>query len=100
VKSDLNCDKTFASQTCEHVRENRSRLLSAALTIARGYIVAGKPTHGLPSWGSFEGWSAFCARVSGLGGMPDPAETRAGIHEHADRDALNMRRDPARAADA
>jgi hypothetical protein len=74
----------------EHVRERRAELLSAALTIARAYIVAGMPRVNLPSWGSFEGWSRVVRECLVWAGMPDPAETRAGIHEHADRDALNM----------
>jgi hypothetical protein len=39
-----------------HVLQNRGRLLSAALTILRGYVVAGRPDRKLQPWGSFEGW--------------------------------------------
>ncbi len=42
----------------EHVRRNRGSLLSAALTILRGWFVAGKPRYGLKPWGSFESWSS------------------------------------------
>lgn len=41
------------------VRENRPRLLSAALTVLRGYVRAGRPDQRLPAWGSFEGWSGL-----------------------------------------
>ena len=37
----------------EHVRRHRAKLLAAALTILRGFIVAGRPSHNLPAWGSF-----------------------------------------------
>ena len=38
----------------EHAHRNRSGLLSAALTILRGYCCAGRPRHGLTAWGTFE----------------------------------------------
>jgi len=74
-----------------YARERRAELLTSALTIAKGYIAAGKPRVNLPSWGSFENWSGFVRECLVWAGMPDPAETRAGVHEHCDRDALNMR---------
>ncbi len=39
-------------------------LLAAALTILRGWIVAGKPKHGLKPWGSFEQWSTWFGKRS------------------------------------
>ena len=49
---------------------NRGQLLSAALTILRGWIAAGRPTHGLVPWGSYEGWSG---RRSCSSACPTPA---------------------------
>jgi hypothetical protein len=37
-------------------RENRPRLVRAALTILSGYCATGRPPQG-PAWGSFEAWS-------------------------------------------
>lgn len=74
----------------DHVRANRGRLLSAALTILRGWIVAGRPRHGLPPWGSFEGWSGVVREAVVFAGLPDPGETRAALQANADLDALAM----------
>ncbi len=41
------------------VTEHRARLVRAALTILRGFVVAGRPSQGLRAWGSFEAWSAL-----------------------------------------
>ncbi|MBM3978693.1 MAG: hypothetical protein FJ304_00120 [Planctomycetes bacterium] len=73
-----------------HVRANRGALLSAALTILRGWVVAGKPTHGLTPWGSFEGWSAVVREVLVFAGLPDPGETRLALQSAADCEALAM----------
>lgn len=59
----------------EYALENRSRLLSAALTILRAYCCAGRPRAGLPAWGSFEGWSAIVREAVVWCGLPDPAES-------------------------
>jgi hypothetical protein len=58
------------------VARNRPRLLAAALTILRGYFVAGCPEMNLKAWGSFEGWSAVVRSAVVWAEMPDPGETR------------------------
>lgn len=73
-----------------HVRANRGRLLSAALTILRGWIVAGRPTHGLKPWGSYEPWSDVVREAVVFAGLPDPGETRLALQTAADRDAGAM----------
>jgi hypothetical protein len=73
-----------------HIRNHRSRLLSAALTILRGWFTAGKPTHGLKPWGSYEGWSALVREAVVFAGLPDPGETRLALQTLADRDAITM----------
>ncbi len=72
------------------VRANRGRMLSAALTILRGWFVAGKPTHSLPPWGSFEGWSGVVREAVVFARLPDPGETRLALQTGADRDACAM----------
>ena len=72
------------------VRAARGRLLSAALTILRGWVVAGRPSHGLTPWGSFEGWSGVVREAVVFAGLPDPGETRLALQSAADRDALAM----------
>ena len=74
----------------EYVRQQRGPLLSAALTILRAWTVAGKPTHKLPPWGSFEGWSGVVREVIAFAGLADPGETRQALQSTADRDAAAM----------
>ncbi|HJT79288.1 MAG TPA: bifunctional DNA primase/polymerase, partial [Gemmataceae bacterium] len=72
------------------VRENRGRLLAAALTILRGYCAAGRPDMRLPAWGSFEGWSALVRPAVVWAGMEDPGQTRVLLQEQADVTAESM----------
>lgn len=73
-----------------HVRAHRGPLLSAALTILRGWVAEKRPTHGLTPWGSFEGWSGVVREALVFAGLPDPGETRNALQASADRDALAM----------
>lgn len=63
------------------VREQRPRLLAAALTLLRAWYVAGKPDMKLKPWGSFETWGSIVRNVIVWVGLPDPWETR---HEQRD----------------
>src|SRR5262249_46261183 len=79
-----------------HVREHRGQLLSAAITILRGWFAAGKPRHtgkdgkGLAAWGWFEGWSGVVGEAVVYAGLCDPGETRLALQSAADRDAQTM----------
>ncbi len=73
-----------------HLRANRGPLLSAALTVLRGWVVAGKPTHGLKPWGSYEQWSDVVREAVVFAGLPDPGETRQALQTAADQDAGAM----------
>jgi hypothetical protein len=73
-----------------HVLANRGPLLSAALTIAKGWYAAGCPKHDLKPWGSFEGWSAVVREMVVFAGLPDPGETRQELQMTADRDSEGM----------
>ena len=73
-----------------HILENRSKLLSAALTILRGWHVAWRPKHNLTPWGSYEGWSAVVREAIVFAGLDDPGLTRLAVQETADRDAIAM----------
>jgi hypothetical protein len=74
----------------QHLRQHRSTYLSAALTLLRAWVVAGRPRHGLPPWGSFEGWSDVVREAVVFAGLPDPGETRMALQTAADRDAAAM----------
>ena len=73
-----------------HLRRSRPALLSAALTLLRGWVTAGQPAHGLRPWGSFEGWSSVVREAVVFAGLPDPGETRQALQTTADRDAAAM----------
>jgi hypothetical protein len=73
------------------VREHRTRLLMAALTILSAYCRAGRPDQGLESWGSFEGWSALVRNAIVWVDLPDPALTREEFVAHSDRDVESLR---------
>jgi putative DNA primase/helicase len=51
-------------------REHRSALVSAALTLIQGWLVAGRPAVEHPPIGSFEGWASVMAGVLGHAGIP------------------------------
>ncbi len=75
----------------KHVRDNRTGLLTAALTILRGYIAAGRPDQHLPSWGSFEEWSDLVRNSIVWCGLPDPGETREEFCDSVDEDTQTLR---------
>ncbi len=58
------------------VRQNRPRLVVAALTVLRGWIVAGRPQMECAVWGSFEAWSAIIPPAIVFAGGQDPMRTR------------------------
>ena len=73
-----------------HVKEHRGELLSAALTILRAYIIAGKPRAALKPWGSYEGWSDLIRQCIVWLGMPDPGDTREQLRSTADGEAARL----------
>ena len=74
----------------QYLRRNRDRLLSAALTILRGWVIAGRPQNGLPPWGSYESWSELIREAVVWVGLPDPGLTRVALQTAADRNAIAM----------
>jgi len=74
----------------ETVKERRGGLLSAALTILKAYLIAGKPDQKLPSWGGFESWSHLIRGALVYAGVPDPALTRTELEDHSD-EALDQK---------
>ncbi len=56
------------------VRIERQRLVTAALTILRGFHVAGRPRHKAPRIGSFEAWDDLIRSAVIWAGEPDPAQ--------------------------
>jgi len=72
------------------VREERGKLLSAALTVLRAFVVAGRPQTKLPPWGSFEEWSAIIRAGLVWSGEPDPGLARGAADESIDTDAQTL----------
>jgi hypothetical protein len=73
------------------VQANRPRLVCAALTILRAYVVAGRPDQGLPAWGSFEAWSDLVRQAIVWAGLPDPGATRAKLARDSDSEGNLLR---------
>jgi hypothetical protein len=61
------------------VRQERPRLLAAALTLLRGYGAAGRPDQRLTAWGSYAGWSDLIRSAVVWAGLADPGETRVTV---------------------
>lgn len=72
-------------------REHRAELVTAALTVLRAYVLAGRPRHGLAPWGSFSGWSDLIRGAIVWAGHADPAETRQELRAEADFTAGALR---------
>jgi hypothetical protein len=72
------------------VTAERPRLLSAALTILRGYCAAGKPSQGLLPWGSFEGWSDLVRSAVVWAGLADPGLAREELRLHSNSEMAGL----------
>jgi hypothetical protein len=74
------------------VRQERPRLVMAALTILRAFHCAGRPAVDIRPWGSFEGWSAAVRAPLVWCGLLDPAGGRQELRVRADTEASFLRR--------
>lgn len=61
------------------VLEHRARLVHAALTILRGYVVAGRPDMKCARWGGFESWARLIPHALVWAGAADPMGARRGL---------------------
>jgi hypothetical protein len=66
------------------VRQERPRLVTAALTILAAYLRAGSPDQHLTPMGSFEGWSGLVRSALVWAGLPDPCATSRLLAETSD----------------
>jgi len=57
-----------------HCKWDRARLVRAAMTLLSGYVAAGRPYRELPTFASFEPWSAIVRQCVVWAGLPDPCE--------------------------
>lgn len=77
----------FRHRLPEYAIENRPGLVVAALTVLRAYIAAGRPVQDMPTWGSYEAWSALVRGALVWCGRADPAEGRDELRAAADEGA-------------
>lgn len=82
---DPGCERPDARQFSRNLNDwvpaNRPRLLAAALTVLRAYIVAGKPKQPITPYGSFEEWSGLVRSSLVWMGEADPCLSRAALEE-------------------
>ena len=73
------------------VVHNRPRLVVAALTIARGWYLAGKPHMGLKTLGSFEAWAELVPRICVFAGLANPMDCCPSNQNIEDPEQMAMR---------
>lgn len=73
--------RTFTRNLNEWVPTNRARLLTAALTVLRAYVVAGKPAQSITPYGSFEEWSGLVRSALVWLGETDPCLSRSALED-------------------
>jgi hypothetical protein len=66
------------------IASNRPRLVAAALTMARAWVVAGRPAEGAGTWGSFEAWAAMVPPIILFCGGANPMLARPAMTGHED----------------
>lgn len=72
------------------VKENRAHLLSALLTLARAWFVAGKPHYEyLPSLGSFSGWSSLIGGILEHAGISGFLSNLDALYSEVDEDSTS-----------
>jgi len=72
---------------CAYVEHSREELIIAALTVLRGYHVAGRPSHAVgPKLGSFEAWDDLIRGACCWVDLADPAGGRERIRQEDDSD--------------
>jgi putative DNA primase/helicase len=74
-------ERVFAFDPVTKAREHRSEYVTAALTVLRAYIAAGRPGLDLHPFGSFENWSGLVRSALVWLGAVDPCESREAVLE-------------------
>ncbi len=74
-----------------YVAQHRRELLTAVLTILRGYAAAGRPSPDVSAWGSYDEWSAVVRGACVWAGIGDPAATRFVVRDQHDESGELLR---------
>jgi putative DNA primase/helicase len=85
-------DRTFKRDNLlGYVEENRPRLVTAALTVLRAFVVAGRPAHDLSVKGSFEAWDRLIRAAVIWARGDDPLGGVERIRKQSDDDLEQIR---------
>ena len=85
-------DRTFArGDLLAYIAQHRPRLVTAALTILRAFVLAGRPSHGLTAKGSFEHWDRLIRGAVIWAGGVDPLGGVERVREQSDDDLERLR---------
>lgn len=76
--------RSFSKNPKAEIRSNRAKYVSAALTILRAYILAGKPKVEMRAMAGFEEWSGIVRAPLVWLGLPDPTTTQDSLKIYAD----------------
>lgn len=82
-------ERSFDIDLRQHILNNRTELVHAALTILRAYHVAGRPKQNIKQFGRFEDWSNWVRSALIWLGMEDPCTSRKEI-ENSDPIRLKL----------
>lgn len=74
-------ERSFSKNLLEWTPQHRPRLVVAALTILRAFVVAGRPQGDLKPFGRFEEWSLLVRAALVWLGEADPCATRLQVEE-------------------
>jgi hypothetical protein len=82
-------EREFDRDLRAHVLKNREKLVVAALTVLRAYVVAGRPNQRLTPFGRFEEWSDLVRSALVWLDRADPCVSRRDVvHDDPKREAL------------
>jgi hypothetical protein len=73
------------------LRRDRNLLVSAALTILRAYIVAGRPTQPLEAWSDFKAWTKLIPSALVWAGAANPLDARQSAFDAVNDDTSELR---------
>lgn len=97
VPIDIHCDdpqpekRVFDFDPLKMVREDRAEIVSALLTIIRGWYIAGCPRDNTVTMGSYEEWSGIVPQILIWLGISNPLLTREHSSVVVDRSLLEAR---------
>jgi hypothetical protein len=74
----------------ESLARDRTRLVSAALTILRAYVVAGRPAQDLETWSDFKAWTKLVPSALVWAGAANPLDARQSAFDAVNDDTPEL----------